>query len=162
MPYITAQIIFQLLTVVIPQLEALAKEGESGQKKINQYVRYLTVVLALIQSVGYVFLFRTQGAFPPDNPLTPMKAYVIVLTLTVGTALIMWLGELITQRGIGNGISLMIFASIVSRLPAGVSKLLTLNPGYWILMGVISVAVVAFVIYVTEGHHGHGDDTHQD
>ena len=75
----------------------------------------------------------------------------MVLTLTVGTALVMWMGELITQRGIGNGISLMIFASIVSRLPSGLQKLFTLNPGYWVLMGIVSVAVVAFVIYVTEG-----------
>ena len=74
-----------------------------------------------------------------------------MLTLTVGTALVMWMGELITQRGVGNGISLMIFASIVSRLPSGVQKLFTLNPGYWVLMGVVSVLVVAFVIYVTEG-----------
>jgi preprotein translocase subunit SecY len=152
MPYITAQIIFQLLTVVIPQLEALAKEGESGQKKINQYVRYLTVVLALIQSVGYVFLFKTQGAFPPGNPLTPLKAYLIVLTLTVGTALIMWLGELITQRGIGNGISLIIFASIVSRLPGGLYKMFsTMNPLEWIFMAILALAVIAAIVLIQEG-----------
>jgi preprotein translocase subunit SecY len=151
MPYITASIIMQLLTMVIPQLEALMKEGESGQKKVNQYTRYFTVVLALIQAIGFVFLFRSYGAFPPDAPLTPLRFYLIVLTLTVGTALVMWMGELITQRGIGNGISLMIFASIVSRLPSGIQKLFTLNPGYWVLMGAISVLVVIFVIYVTEG-----------
>ncbi len=151
MPYITASIIMQLLTMVIPRLEALMKEGESGQKKVNQYTRYFTVVLALIQAIGFVFLFRSYGAFPPDAPLTPLRFYLIVLTLTVGTALVMWMGELITQRGIGNGISLMIFASIVSRLPSGIQKLFTLNPGYWVLMGVISVLVVVFIIYVTEG-----------
>jgi preprotein translocase subunit SecY len=151
MPYITASIIMQLLTMVIPRLEQLMKEGEAGQKKVNQYTRYFTVILALIEAIGFVFLFKSYGAFPPEAPLTPLRFYLIVLTLTVGTALVMWMGELITQRGIGNGISLMIFASIVSRLPSGVSKLLTLNPGYWILMAVISVAVVAFVIYVTEG-----------
>ena len=152
MPYITASIIFQLLGVVIPQLEALLKEGESGAKKINQYTRYLTVVLALVQSVGYVFIFRNQGAFPPSNPLTPTKFFIIVFTLTVGTALVMWLGELITQRGIGNGISLIIFASIVSRLPSGVYKLFaTQNPFVWLVMIVIALASVAAVVYVQEG-----------
>ena len=150
MPYITASIIMQLLTMVIPKLEQLMKEGEAGQKKVNQYTRYFTVILALIEAIGFVFLFKSYGAFPPTGS-QPLNFYLIVLTLTVGTALVMWMGELITQRGIGNGISLMIFASIVSRLPSGVSKLFTLNPGYWVLMGVISVAVVAFVIYVTEG-----------
>jgi preprotein translocase subunit SecY len=149
MPYITASIIMQLLTMVIPKLEQMMKEGEAGQKKVNQYTRYFTVILALIEAIGFVFLFRSYGAFP--DGLKPINFYLIVLTLTVGTALIMWMGELITQRGIGNGISLMIFASIVSRLPSGLSKLFNLNPGYWVLMGVVSVAVVAFVIYVTEG-----------
>lgn len=151
MPYITASIIMQLLTMVIPRLEQLMKEGESGQKKVNQYTRYFTVVLALVEAIGFVFLFRSYGAFPPDAPLNPLRFFLIVLTLTVGTALVMWLGELISQRGIGNGISLMIFASIVSRLPSGLQKLFSLNPGYWVLMGVISVAVVAAIIYITEG-----------
>jgi preprotein translocase subunit SecY len=149
MPYITASIIMQLLTMVIPRLEQLMKEGEAGQKKVNQYTRYFTVVLALIEAIGFVFLFRSYGAFP--DGLTPLNFYLIVLTLTVGTALVMWMGELITQRGIGNGISLMIFASIVSRLPSGLAKLFTLNPGYWVLMGVIAVVVVAAIIYMTEG-----------
>jgi preprotein translocase subunit SecY len=149
MPYITASIIMQLLTMVIPKLEQLMKEGEAGQKKVNQYTRYFTVVLAFVEAIGFVFLFKSYGAFP--NGLKPLNFYLIVLTLTVGTALVMWMGELVTQRGIGNGISLMIFASIVSRLPGGLQKLFTLNPGYWVLMGLISVAVVAFVIYVTEG-----------
>lgn len=151
MPYITASIIMQLLTMVIPRLESLMKEGESGQKKVNQYTRYFTVILALVEAIGFVFLFRSYGAFPPDAPLTPLRFFLIVMTLTVGTALVMWLGELITQRGIGNGISLMIFTSIVSRLPSGIQKLFTLNPGYWILMGIIALVVVAAIIYVTEG-----------
>ena len=151
MPYITASIIMQLLTMVIPKLEMLSKEGEAGRKKINQYTRYFTVVLAFIEAVGFVFLFRSYGAFPPDAPLNATRFWLIVMTLTVGSALVMWLGELITQRGIGNGISLMIFASIVSRLPSGLQKLFTLNPGYWVLMGVVSVLVVAAIIYVTEG-----------
>ena len=151
MPYITASIIMQLLTMVIPKLEMLSKEGEAGRKKINQYTRYFTVVLAFIEAVGFVFLFRSYGAFPPDAPLNATRFWLIVMTLTVGSALVMWLGELITQRGIGNGISLMIFASIVSRLPSGLQKLFTLNPGYWVLMGIVSVLVVAAIIYVTEG-----------
>jgi len=152
MPYITASIIMQLLTMVIPRLETLMKEGEAGRKKVNQYTRYFTVILALIESIGFVFLFDKQyNAFGGVGGLTPLRFFLVVLTLTVGTALIMWLGELITQRGIGNGISLMIFTSIVSRLPDGLRKLFNLNPGYWVLMGVVSVLVVAFVIYVTEG-----------
>jgi preprotein translocase subunit SecY len=151
MPYITASIIMQLLTMVVPKLEMLSKEGEAGRKKINQYTRYFTVVLAFIEAVGFVFLFRSYGAFPANAPLNGTRFWLIVMTLTVGSALVMWLGELITQRGIGNGISLMIFASIVSRLPTGLQKLFTLNPGYWVLMGVVSVLVVAAIIYVTEG-----------
>jgi preprotein translocase subunit SecY len=141
-----------MLTMVIPRLETLMKEGESGQKKVNQYTRYFTVILALVESIGFVFLFDKQyNAFIGVGGLTPLRFFLVVLTLTVGTALIMWLGELITQRGIGNGISLMIFTSIVSRLPSGLQKLFQLNPGYWVLMGAVSVLVVAFVIYVTEG-----------
>jgi preprotein translocase subunit SecY len=152
MPYITASIILQLLTVVVPRLEALAKEGESGQKKINQYVRYLTVILALVQSVGYVFLFRQQGAFPPDAPLTPLKFFIIVFTLTVGTALVMWLGELISQRGLGNGISLIIFASIVSELPGGLWNMFRImNPLEWLIMAIIAVAVIAAIVMIQEG-----------
>lgn len=151
MPYITASIIMQLLTMVIPRLEQLMKEGESGQKKVNQYTRYFTVVLAFIEAIGFVFLFRSYGAFPPEAPLNGLRFFLIVLTLTVGTALVMWLGELITQRGIGNGISLMIFASIVSRLPSGLQKLFSMNAAYWVLMAIVSVVVVAAVIYVTEG-----------
>ncbi len=121
MPYITSSIIMQLLTVVIPRLEAYAKEGEEGQKKITQYTRYMTVVLALLQSLGIVVtansgrLFNGVRDFFPD--LTAGKTFVIVLTLTAGTSMIMWLGELITQRGIGNGMSILIFSSIISRLP---------------------------------------------
>ena len=113
MPYITASIILQLLQVVVPSLEKLRKEGEVGQQKITQYTRYLTVGLAFAQSIGYVFLFRTlrrrAGSSVLEN-FTFGGVFLIVLTLTAGTVLLMWLGELITQRGIGNGISLMIFA----------------------------------------------------
>src|SRR5256714_4291748 len=118
MPYVTASIILQLLTVVIPKLEELQKEGEAGMAKINQYTRYLTVVLAAAQSTGYAFLFKRQGALLHTNS---GRLVLIVVTLTAGTTLLMWMGELITKRGIGNGISLLIFASILSSAPAGLS-----------------------------------------
>src|SRR3712207_5135127 len=129
MPYITASIILQLLTVVIPSLDKLRKEGEVGQQKITQYTRYLTVGLAFAQSIGYVFLFRTfsRGGADVVEGFTFGRVFVIVASLTAGTVLVMWLGELITQRGIGNGISLMIFASIVAGLPNGVQAWWT-NP----------------------------------
>src|SRR5919202_5505846 len=117
MPYITASIILQLLTVVVPSLEKLQKEGEVGQARITQYTRYLTVGLAFAQSIGYVFLFRSfasNGNEIVKGGLTFANVFVIVLALTAGCVLVMWLGELITQRGIGNGISLMIFASITA------------------------------------------------
>src|SRR5829696_2063523 len=116
MPYVTASIIVQLMTVVIPRLEQLQKEGESGYAKINQYTRYLTVALSLMQAVGYTYLFKRQGALEKNYG----KMALIVLTLTAGTTLLMWMGELITKRGIGNGISLLIFASILASAPSGV------------------------------------------
>jgi preprotein translocase subunit SecY len=153
MPYITASIIMQLLTMVSPRLEALMKEGPAGQKKVNQYTRYFTGVLALIEAVGFVFLFDKQyNAFGDVGGLTPLRFYLVVLTLTVGAVMVMWLGELITQRGIGNGISLMIFASIVSRLPGGLNNLFTQsNPGIWVAMAVISLLVLSGIIFVTQG-----------
>ena len=119
MPYITASIILQLMTVVMPSLEKLRKEGEVGQQKITQYTRYLTVGLAFGQSVGYVFLFRSfsTGSDEVVENFTFGRVFLIVTCLTAGCVMIMWFGELITQRGIGNGISLMIFASIVAGLP---------------------------------------------
>src|ERR1700744_4188801 len=124
MPYITASIILQLLTVVVPSLEKLQKEGEVGQARITQYTRYLTVGLAFAQSIGYVFLFRSfekQAGTTLISNFTIFKVFLIVISLTAGTVLLMWMGELITQRGIGNGISLLIFASIVARIPSGVN-----------------------------------------
>ncbi len=124
MPYITASIILQLMTVVLPSLEKLRKEGEVGQQKITQYTRYLTVGLAFGQSVGYVFLFRSfsTGTDEVVTNFTFGRVFLIVSCLTAGCVMIMWFGELITQRGIGNGISLMIFASIVAGLPNGISR----------------------------------------
>src|SRR6266480_4403115 len=117
MPYVTASIILQLLTVVIPKLEQLQKEGEAGYAKINQYTRYLTVALAAAQSAGYSYLFQKQGALTNNSG----RLVLIIITLTAGTTLLMWMGELITKRGIGNGISLLIFASILSTAPTGVT-----------------------------------------
>src|SRR6204780_3364632 len=122
MPYITASIILQLLQVVVPSLEKLSKEGEVGQARITQYTRYLTAGLAAAQSLGYVFLFHTLQAKAGENVINHFDLphiFLIVVCLTAGCVLLMWIGELITQRGIGNGISLLIFASIVSRLPTG-------------------------------------------
>src|SRR5207248_4222455 len=111
MPYVTASIILQLMTVVVPKLEQLQKEGEAGMARINQYTRYLTVALAAAQSTGYAFLFKREGALVNVNT---GRLVIIVLTLTAGTTLLMWMGELITKRGVGNGISLLIFASILT------------------------------------------------
>src|SRR4029079_1755077 len=155
MPYITASIILQLLTVVVPSLEKLQKEGEVGQARITQYTRYLTVGLAFAQSIGYVFLFRS---FSPNtgtaviSPFDVPHVFLIVMSLTAGPILLRWMGELITQRGIGNGISLMIFASIVSRLPHGLQAWWT-NPDqvFKVMMPFIALAVVAGVVFVQEG-----------
>ena len=121
LPYITSTIIMQILTVAIPRLQALQEEGESGRKRITQWTRYLTVVLAAIQSAGFTYLFH-QGTFTQGIDLvpnyTPGRVALIILTMTAGTAFVMWLGELITQRGIGNGMSLLIFASILSQFPS--------------------------------------------
>src|SRR5213596_1659960 len=155
MPYITASIILQLMTVVVPALERLQKEGEVGQQKITQYTRYLTVVLAFAQSVGYVFLFQSfqsQAGTSVVGTLTFAKVFLVVISLTAGTTLLMWLGELITQRGIGNGISLMIFASIAARIPNGISSWWN-NPDqvFKVMMPFVALAVVAFVVFMQEG-----------
>ena len=154
MPYITASIILQLMTVVVPSLERLQKEGEVGQQKITQYTRYLTVVLAFAQSLGYVFLFSSQsfGGQSVIGERTFPKVFLIVITLTAGCTVLMWMGELITQRGIGNGISLMIFASIVSRIPEGITKWWN-NPDqvFVVMMPFIALAVIVAIVFVQEG-----------
>jgi preprotein translocase subunit SecY len=155
MPYITASIILQLLTVVVPSLEKLQKEGEVGQQRITQYTRYLTVGLAFAQAIGYVFLFKsfTASAGQPiiDN-FSAARVFIIVISLTAGCVLIMWMGELITQRGIGNGISLMIFASIVSRLPSGIQAWATSSdPVFKVMMPFLALGVVAAIVFVQEG-----------
>ncbi|MBZ5739643.1 preprotein translocase subunit SecY [Nocardioides mangrovi] len=156
MPYITASIILQLLVVVIPRLEALKKEGQSGQTKITQYTRYLTLGLAVLQATGIVALARSgnllQGC---DQSLLHSNGtetfLTMVVVMTAGTAVIMWLGELITERGIGNGMSLLIFTQVVSGFP---SSLWTVqqSKGWWVLgiILVIGLVVVAAVIFVEQ------------
>jgi preprotein translocase subunit SecY len=155
MPYITASIILQLLTVVSPALEKLQKEGEVGQARITQYTRYLTVGLAAAQAIGYVYLFRSQGnsaGTPVFDSFAVGNVLLIVICLTTGCVLLMWMGELITQRGIGNGISLMIFASIVARLPHGVSAWWS-NPDqvFKVLMPFLALGVIAAIVFIQEG-----------
>jgi preprotein translocase subunit SecY len=154
-PYITASIIVQLLQVVVPSLEKLSKEGAVGQARITQYTRYLTVGLAFAQSIGYVFLFRSLESQAGETLITHFslaKVLLIVISLTAGTVLLMWMGELITQRGIGNGISLMIFASIVVRIPNGVQSWATSQSAtFKVAMPFIAVATVAAVVFVQEG-----------
>jgi preprotein translocase subunit SecY len=148
MPYITASIIMQLLTVVIPKLEELAKEGEQGQKQITKYTRWLTVALSLVQSIGYIALFRQYNALPDLNW---WRAALIVTSLVAGAVMVMWLGEHITARGIGNGMSIIIFISIVSRIPSGAAQLFTLDLLPIILFAIIGLAVVVGVVLITSG-----------
>lgn len=151
MPYITATIIMQLLQVVIPKLEQLSKQGEGGRRKINQISRYLTVVLALVQAVTMTFFFRNFGAIPNFN--IP-NVVLIVITLTAGTTLIMWLGELINIHGIGNGISLIIFANIVSRMPGQVISLFRLqgtNYFFLALFVILTIGIIMAIIMIQQG-----------
>jgi preprotein translocase subunit SecY len=154
-PYITASIVLQVLTAVVPSLEKLSKEGEVGQARITQYTRYLTVALAFAQSIGYVFLFKsleTQAGVALIPNFNIGKVFLIAISLTAGTMVVMWMGELITQRGIGNGISLMIFASIVSRIPNGVQSWWNSpDQSFKVMMPFIVFAVVAGIVFVQTG-----------
>ena len=147
MPYVTASIIVQLMTVVIPRLSELQKEGESGYAKINQYTRYLTVALSAGQALGYAFLFRNQGVLQTNAG----RMVLIIVTLTTGSILLMWMGEQITKRGIGNGISILIFASILTGLPLGVAAWWNGGPMERIFFPLIGLAIVASVVFVQEG-----------
>lgn len=153
-PYITASIILNLLTVVIPKLEELSKQGAEGRKKIAQYTRYGTIVLAVIQGVGITSYINRFGAIP--NP-TFFDLFIIVVTLTAGTAFLMWLGEQINEKGIGNGISIIIFTSIISRFPSDFYSTYRLFRAGSIsifnilLFLVFAVAIVAGIIFVQEG-----------
>ncbi|MGQ9525620.1 MAG: preprotein translocase subunit SecY [Armatimonadota bacterium] len=151
-PYINAQIIMQLLTVAIPQLEQMAKEGESGRKRIAQYSRYLTGVLAFVQAIGMNTVLVRQGILTA----TPVQFFLIVLTLTAGTSFLMWLGEQITDKGIGNGVSLVIFCSIMARLPYEAVNIARLTLGgatglfNVFMLVVVWVATVAAVVAITQ------------
>ena len=147
MPYVTASIILQLMTVVIPRLAELQKEGESGYARINQYTRYLTVVLAALQSLGYAVLFQRSGALDANAG----RMTLIIVTLTTGTVLLMWMGEQITKRGVGNGISILIFASILTGLPIGISAWWNGGPMERIFYPLIALLIVAAVVFVQEG-----------
>ena len=147
MPYVTASIILQLLTVVVPKLEQLQKEGEAGMAKINQYTRYFTVALAAAQSLGYAYLFKRQGILEASTG----RIFLIVLTLTAGTTLLMWMGELITKRGIGNGISLLIFASILTSLPTGINAWYYGGVMEKLFFPLIAIVIVVAVVFIQEG-----------
>jgi preprotein translocase subunit SecY len=147
MPYVTASIILQLMTVVIPRLEQLQKEGESGYAKINQYTRYLAVALSALQAMGYSYLFNRQGALE----LNAGRFVLIVISLTAATTLLMWMGELITKRGIGNGISLLIFASILAGLPGGIRAWYEGGPFERVMFPLIAIAIIVAVVFVQEG-----------
>lgn len=151
-PYINASIIMQLLTVVIPRLEQLSKEGQEGRRKITEYVRYFTVILAFIQAIG--LSYGLKGVV--INP-TIWNYLMVAITLTAGTAFLMWLGEMITEKGIGNGISLIIFAGIVSRLPEGIYTLIEyIRVGSANIIGAIAFVLIAAItiagiVYIAEG-----------
>lgn len=155
MPYITSSIVLQLMQVVVPSLEKLRKDGEAGQQKITQYTRYLTVFLAFAQSLGYVFLFRTfssQSNTAVVENFGPAKVLLIAITLTAGCILLMWMGELITQHGIGNGISLMIMASILAGLPGGIISWWESDDQIFkVLLPFLVLGIVAAVVFIQEG-----------
>jgi preprotein translocase subunit SecY len=156
MPYITASIIVQLLTVVIPRFEQLKKEGQSGQNKLTQYTRYLTIALAILQGTGIVALADRGQLFGNcSQPVIPNSSIfalsVVVIVMTAGTAVIMWLGEQVTERGIGNGMSLLIFTSIAARIPAEGANIM--RNGGLVFVGVcfFGLAIIASVVFVEQG-----------
>jgi preprotein translocase subunit SecY len=160
MPYITASIILQLLTVVIPRLETLKQEGQSGQARITQYTRYLTVGLALLQSTGYVELARSGTLFngcgaAGNNPLIPNASVftiaTMVITMVAGTTVIMWMGELITDRGVGNGMSVLIFTTVISVIPGELLAIYRDKGAFYAAIAlVVVVAIVAFIVFMEQ------------
>ena len=159
MPYITSSIIMQLMQAVIPQLEKWAKEGETGQRKITQITRYMTLILGLLESIILMITFQGQllGTTNVSNGVTttfagfnPLTMILIVMSLVAGTAFIMWMGELITQRGIGNGMSLLIFASIVARFPTTLIQAFQLNQWYWAIAVILAAFGIILAIVTME------------
>jgi preprotein translocase subunit SecY len=147
MPYVTASIVFQLLTPVIPRLDELKKEGDAGQAAISQYTRYLTVALAALQAAGYSYLFHQTGVLQGNAG----RFVLIALALTVGTVLLMFMGEQITKRGVGNGISILIFASIISYAPAGVTAWVNGGPMEKLFFPIVAIFVIVSVVFVQGG-----------
>ncbi|MDR2567351.1 MAG: preprotein translocase subunit SecY [Bifidobacteriaceae bacterium] len=160
MPYITASIIVQLLRVVIPRFEALHKEGQSGQTKLTQYTRYLTIALAILQSTAVITTARSGALFGQTgtdtkiiDPDTPWTVALMIITMTAGTGLIMWLGELITEKGVGNGMSLLIFTSIVAGFPGSMGQILGSSSGgvtNFIVVLVVFVGVIGAIVFVEQ------------
>jgi preprotein translocase subunit SecY len=160
MPYITASIILQLLTVVIPRLETLKQEGQAGQAKITQYTRYLTVGLAVLQSTGYVELARSGTLFngcgaAGNNPIIPNDSVftiaTMVITMVAGTTVIMWLGELITDRGVGNGMSVLIFTTVISVIPGEILAIYRDKSAFYAAVAIVVViAIVAFIVFMEQ------------
>jgi preprotein translocase subunit SecY len=159
MPYITASIILQLLTVVIPRLETLKNEGQAGQAKITQYTRYLTIGLAVLQSTGYVALARSGTLFPncpvDTHPIipdaSPFRLTTMVITMVAGTAVIMWMGELITDRGVGNGMSVLIFTQVIAVIPGELLTIYRTRGTFTSLLSLIVVfVIVAFVVFMEQ------------
>jgi preprotein translocase subunit SecY len=150
-PYINASIIMQLMTGVVPRLQALSREGEYGRTRINQYTRYLTVPLALLQAYGYLAILSSQSIVT-DFDILSLATLTQMVTLAAGTILAMWIGELITERGIGNGISFIIFAGIAARIPQGLASYLS-NPDIagGIAFVILALVVVAVIVYIQEG-----------
>ncbi len=159
MPYISASIIMQLMTVVVPAMEQIKKEGESGRRKISQYTRYGTVVLATFQAIGISMALQNQTAGGLGVVINPGVSFIVITTVTLvtGTIFLMWLGEQVTERGIGNGISLIIFAGIVSGLPSAIGGTLELartgemNGAFIVLLFIVAIAVTALVVFVERG-----------
>ncbi len=154
-PYITASIIFQLLAMIVPRLEEMQKEGESGQQRINQYTRWATVPLAILQSYAMISLLRSSQLSIIDAALTPFAYAGIMVTMTAGTLLLMWIGELISERKVGNGVSIIIFAGIIASLPTTLQQAIVTFDSSQILtfvaFAVVAVITVASVVFITEG-----------
>jgi preprotein translocase subunit SecY len=151
-PYINASIIMQLMTGVIPRLQALSREGEYGRNKINQYTRYLTVPLAMLQSYGFLALLNANNVLTGAFDLASFETLTQIATLTAGAIALMWLGELITEKGIGNGISFIIFAGIVSQAPGALTGFIASpNATAFVAFGLVAIAAVAVIVYIQEG-----------
>ena len=160
MPYITSSIIIQILTVAIPKLQALQEQGQVGQRKLTQYTRYLTLVIAFLQATGITFLFGRGSGGAVGNTVGAQvlpefelwRVLIVILSLTAGTALLMWMGELISQRGIGNGMSLIIFASVVSSLPYDGARLRAVEGNFYLACAiVVAIGLLVAIVFVENG-----------